>query len=433
MILLTALFLSFATDFLVAAPAVEPQLSPNASALKSFFDQGFDRRKVSLKETRKAYYQLQQNTSDGPVVDYAFALVLLHRNQFDEGMKVLDTLRENRAEAYAPAWQTSIWHRFARRQFETGIKQLSEYALMTADTRQRWSASNQPARNARWIGSMLTSLRYQYTTEEMTQQTKQLEDEVQTSFPVRLRLYWEAGTKHVLDQRQELNETLASLDEAHQVEQQKVAEETAKELAERSEKTDETREQLKLTAEEWREKLDKELIEFSRQIGSAQRDYTFLDNKRLSLDRSIELVQKEQTALEFSLQNPPQGQFIDLVTVNRERNRLAFKYNQYQAEYRETVASLQAVTAAGTQLLQARQALINEYQQATGKLVKQDKKLELLSKKLSKSQEELETEGVNDSSTKVRVLKSKMKFFQTYLPLDIEQEAQALVDSLNIE
>lgn len=85
----------------------------------------------------------------------------------------------------------------------------------------------------------------------------------------------------------------------------------------------------------------------------------------------------------------------------------------------------------GTQLLQARQALVNEYQQATGKLVKQDKKLELLSKKLSKSQEELETEGLNDSSTKVRVLNSKMKFFQTYLTLDLEQEAQTLVDSLN--
>jgi len=433
MILLTALVFSLATELIVDQADATPQLSAEAASLKSFLDQGFDRRQVSLQETRKAYQKLKQEIPDSPVTDYAFALVLLERNQYEQGMQILDGLRENRTPAFASAWQTSIWHHFTRRQFETGVQQLTEFAQMTGDVKQNWTASNQAGRNTRWIGSMLSSLRYQFTSEDQIQQLTQLQQEIQKSLPVRLRLYLEAGMKQVTDQRQHMEDDLASLDAAHQVEQEKIAEETAKELAERSEKTEETREQLKLTAEEWKKKLDKDLIEFSREIGSAQRDYTFLDTKRLSLDRSIELVLKEQTALEFSLQSLPQGQVVDVVSINRERNRLAAKYNQYQAEYRETIANLQQVTAVGTQLLQARQALINEYQQATGNLVKQDKKLEQLSKKLSQSQEELKTEGTGDSSTKVRILKSKMKYFQTYLPLDIEQEGQNLVESINMQ
>jgi len=102
MILLTALVFSLATELIVDQADAPPQLSAEAASLKSFLDQGFDRRQVSLQETRKAYQKLKQEIPDSPVTDYAFALVLLERNQYEQGMQILDGLRENRTPAFAP-------------------------------------------------------------------------------------------------------------------------------------------------------------------------------------------------------------------------------------------------------------------------------------------------------------------------------------------
>ena len=216
-----------------------------------------------------------------------------------------------------------------------------------------------------------------------------------------------------------------------QKEQLAEAEENAKELEQRTLKAEEAREQLKLTAAEWEKKLEKELGDFAREIGSAHRDYQLLEQKRASLNRSIELVLQEQTALDLSIQNLPDAQY-NASTILIERNRLMAQYNRDQAELRDTLVELQQVSALGQQLLQARQALINAYQKATGKLVQQDKKLDTLAKRLAKSQQELESDELAlKDSAEIRKLKLRMKYFNTFVPFDWNAERQMLIGSLN--
>lgn len=407
------------------------ELSPQAEAMQEYLDRGFDRQRVSLDETQDAYRDLKRQIPKAPQTEYALALVLLHRNQYDQGMQVLDRLRKETSPAYAPAWQASIWHLLTRRQFDEGFQQLAEFARLSMNPDQTWNRSNQAAMNIRWIGALRLALEYQLGSEKLSEQFADIEQELKTSLSDRQQLYYESGNKSVAKEYQELQSQLtAALAEAQKT-QLAEAEETAKELEEKTKLAEESREQLKLTAEEWKKKLDKELVEFAREIGSAQRDYQLLEQKRASLDRSIELVLKEQTALELSIQNLPDAQF-NAPVILRERNRLIAEYNSLQADYRDTVLELQQVSGLGQQLLQARQALINAYQKATGNLVDQDKKLDKLAKKLTKTQEELETdELVLKDSADIRKLKLRMKYFSTFVPFDWSAERQALIGSLN--
>ncbi|MBD3672942.1 MAG: hypothetical protein HUJ26_05390 [Planctomycetaceae bacterium] len=428
---LAIFFATLTLGLLSCSPARSAELSPQAEAMQTYLDRGFDRQRVSLDEIGNEYRELTQQLPKSAQTEYARALVLLHRNQYEQGMQILDKLREETSPAYTPAWQASIWHLLTRREFERAFQQLTTFARLSIDPEQKWTAPNQAAMNIRWIGSLLLALEYQLGGEKTPEQIASLQQEVTQSISDRLRLYYEAGRKSVAEEYQSLQSQLtASLAEA-QVEQLEQAKETAKELEEKSKLAEANREKLKLTAEEWKKKLDKELVEFAREIGSAQRDYQLLEQKRASLDRSIELVLKEQTALEFTIQNLPVRQ-RNSPAILLERNRLIAQYNQYQADYRDTSQQLQQVATLGRQLLQARQALINEYQEATGNLVKEDKKLDKLSKKLIETQQELENDelALKDSAD-IRKLKLRMKYFNTFVPFDWAAERQTLINSLN--
>lgn len=428
---LATLSLFAMTLLMPSVSAIAAELSPQAKAMQEYLERGFDRRRVSLNDIQEAYRKLKQQLPSSPQADYARSLVLLHRNQYDQGIQILDRLRKETSPAYAPAWQASIWHLLTRRSFDKGFEQLSEFARMSADPDQKWNSKNQAAINIRWIGSLLLALEYQLGGEKVPEELKSIKRDLTASFTDRQRLYFESGEKSVVREYQQLQNQLTSALIEAQKEQLAEAEETAKELEQKTLKAEEAREQLKLTAAEWGKKLEKELGDFAREIGSAQRDYQLLEQKRASLNRSIELVLQEQTALDLSIQNLPDAQY-NSSTILIERNRLMAQYNRDQAELRDTLLELQQVSALGQQLLQARQALINAYQKATGKLVQQDKKLDTLAKRLAKSQQELESDELAlKDSAEIRKLKLRMKYFSTFVPFDWNAERQMLIGYLN--
>lgn len=402
---------------------------PAAAQLEQFLTAGFDRRGTSDQALKDEYRELKRASNSDLSPDYAYALALLKRNQYDEAMQILDELRGKPGPAYLPAWQAAIWNRLNRRDYEQGFSQLTELAAMTADPDRKWATPEHPPQNARWMGKLLAGMGYQLTSGRDWENLQAVWHKVESDLtdPL-LQQELQAGIQEVRQLRKEIEGDFTETAKETEAEQAKTEEELAKELEQKAEETEKAKEDLKLTAEEWKKKLDKELVEFGRKIGSLERDYAFLDAKRLSLERSITLVQREQTALALAAENAPKN--VNSTGVALENGRLNAKLAQYQGEHQQTLVGLQQVTAQGNLLLAQRQALINEYQQATGKLVQQDKKLEQLAKKLSKNQEKLEADDKPVRPTaELRRLRSRMKYLSTYLPFDLDEEKQKLIDS----
>jgi hypothetical protein len=424
----------------VTAESAEPVSdSPEVTQLEEFFESGLDRRRTSRREIEEGYRDLKRRLSDSMISDYAYALVLLKRNQFDEAIEVLNELREQSAPAYASAWQASIWNLLTRRRYEDGYEQLVEFAKLTADAGQQWSQLGQAEANARWMGKLVEGLGYQFTSGTRAKQLQDARAKVEAALPAPLKKEFLAGGEEVRVFRRHLEGGATATKLQAQRQQAKADEQSAKELKEKEEEALDTKDKLKLTAEEWKKKLDKELIDFGRKIGSLQRDYAFLEARRASLERSITLVQREKTALDLAnqqQQNRNQNQKGGLFNNARnnqyiaENARLFQKYNEYQAQLKQTLAAMQQTAAQGTQLLAQRQALINEYQQATGELVKQDKQLEKLAEKLSKQQEEIAAGETKRDPAELKQLRKRMRYFSTYVDFDYEKEKQKLIDAV---
>lgn len=424
----------------VSAESDEPVPdSPEVTQLAEFLETGFNRRRASESDIQSGYRDLNEELNDPLVTDYAYALVLLKQNKFDDAIGVLDQLREHSGPAYAPAWQASIWNLLTRRNYETAYEQLVAFAKMTSANDQQWSQLGQAERNARWIGKLVEGLSYQFTSGEAAKLLNSARGQVEAALPDALKNEFLAGVKEVRAFRQQLEGGAAATQAQVKQEQAQTAEETAKELKEKQAAALDTKDQLKLTAEEWKKKLDKELVDFGRKIGSLQRDYAFLEARAASLERSITLVQREKTALDFARQNDRNisNRGNDIVGNSRnnqyniENSRLLLKYNEYKAQQQQTFAAMQQTAAQGTQLLAQRQALVNEYQQATGQLVKQDNELEKLAEKLGKKQEAIAAGDVTTRDpAELKQLRKRMRYFSTYVNFDFEEEKQKLIDSV---
>lgn len=414
---------------LIDIPSVATgESEPAASQLEQFLTAGFDRRGTSDNQLKDEYRELKRSSADDLSADYAYALALLKRNDYDAAMKILDDLRSQPGPVYLPAWHASIWNRLNRREYDEGFSQLTELARLTTDPDRKWTAPDQPQQNARWMGKLLAGMGYQLTSGRDWEALQVVWHKTESGLTEpELQQEFQAGIQEVRQLRKELEGDLTETAKETKAEQAKTEEELAKELEQKAEETEQAKEDLKLTAEEWKKKLDKELVEFGRKIGSLERDYAFLDAKRLSLERSITLVQREQTALALAAENSPRNANSNAVAL--ENGRLNTKLAQYQGEHRQTLVGLQQVTVQGNALLAQRQALINEYQKATGKLVEQDKKLELLAKRLSKNQEKLDDDKPVRPTAELRKLRIRMKYFSTYLPFDLDEEKQKLIDS----
>jgi len=425
-----------AWSLLVAAnePVAESDLSPRAAAIDEFLDRGFNRRQFSKDEIRDVYREVSRDFETGPELDYAYALVLLHRNEFRDAMSLLEDLRELRQPAFAPAWQVSIWQLFLRRQYDDAFEQLNDLIELTSKAPQGWQSPEQAEANALWVGTITQALTYQLTSKKQTRNLQNTIERANELFEGPALAAFNRGTEQTEQEHRKMSDELGQKSSQAKEEQEESKLKAAEIASQQSAKAEETREKLQLTAQEWKSKVEKGLSDLDPKIQEAQKNFQTLNFQRQAIEKQMAAVAKEKARLDFLAANPNllEQSNIRPVDIIKERNRIAAQYQQFQLQRQKILASLNQVAQQGLSLLTTRQKLIQDYQKATGKLIQQDKELEKLTKKLADSQQEVNQKGRPVKSTAaIRRLKTQMKRFQTYLTISLEHEGEALVESLN--
>jgi hypothetical protein len=158
------------------------------------------------------------------------------------------------------------------------------------------------------------------------------------------------------------------------------------------------------------------LPKFDKQLESLEKDYLFLDQRASSLSLSIQLLNDELAQLQASAARQI-GQVGALqVSIQNRQTTLA----GYQLDYNSTVERLNAVALQANGVVEARAAAIDQYQDATGQLLKKDKKLTRWSSRLGEKKRKLQTQppakDLKDN------LERKLDAFRTYVELDLDAE-----------
>jgi len=416
----------------LAAAETAPTATDSAQVtkLQEFLEAGLGPHRPTDREIENGYHELNQSLNHALISDYAYALVLLRHNHFDEAMKVLDGLREESEPAFALAWQASIWNHLTRRQYEAGYGQLVEFAKLTADTDQHWFQLGDAEANAHWMGKLVEGLGYEFTSGTQADTLHEARAEVETALSGPLKKEFLAG----IDEARGFRRLLAGEDTGTQTAEDKQA---AEELKRKQAETLDSKEKLKQTSEHKKEYFHSQLSDLDRSLSPLQQEYATLETRMASIEQSMMLLQRQQMAINLaqrqrqSMRRGGRGRSRSSGSRSSSSNsQLRQKYTQYRTQLQQTASAMQKVAGQAAPLLAQRQSLIHEHHKETGEMVKENRELDKLAKKLHKQQEDIVAKGTGHDGAELVRLQKRMNYFSTYAEFNFEKEKQKLIDCL---
>ncbi|HVV99359.1 MAG TPA: hypothetical protein VHB77_03395, partial [Planctomycetaceae bacterium] len=170
-----------------------------------------------------------------------------------------------------------------------------------------------------------------------------------------------------------------------------------------------------------------------KQLTQLERDYLYLDRRLGSLSQSIALANRELLMLETRAiatnQNPNLGGIVTPLQLAIQ-NRKAAVFG-YQLDYNATAARMSSTVEQAGALLKRRALAVEQYETATGQLMKKNNQLERwsirLGEKKKKLQHQVPAKDLQEN------FERKLGAFRTYVELDLEAERVRILNLLGAE
>jgi hypothetical protein len=420
----------------VAATAIAgdgPPSSPGfRQAMRQLLEVADERGPTAFALAQRRFQSARGMTTDVRPVQFAYGVVLQRLHRPKEATAAFSNAARHAAGAYPPAYEAWVSSLLAARQWTAAAEALRDYGGILVDKPEAWADAKDRRASADWLGRAVSAAILVAPQGNDVQRFASVDERLRKDLTTDVSVDYLRGFDEVI----ELHEQLADTGEKSRQEA-KVAQEKERET-ERAVVTDQQgqvasqRENLKLTADEWKKRLDEKQAEFAKQLGQLEKDWNTQDQKRQSVDRSILLAQQEAALLTQQYQalanneRPSLPERLRMQQVDGQINQRAQQLIQYQLERDRTLAAMQAVYQQATAVLAQRQALIQDYERATGQLVKQDESLRKWNDRLSKQKTALE-EVPTGQTAATQAIDQKRKSIGTYLPVDWEAIRQRLL------
>lgn len=419
--------------FLNAVPAAE---TVEQSALVRLLDAAELKGRFAPAQAEQRFEAARAASNDDRLVHYAYGIVLSRLLKFPEAQSQFALAADSPNGPYPPAYRAALYLELQLRRWQSASKTALTFGGAITKSPDAWANDEDRAVDARWLGQA-TSAGQLLASNVLDVRAwidvdRQLRQELAAEF---LDAY-STGFEETLELRSQLVE---QTEESRVNAQQKLAEAQEVErrkLAERQRETESSRVNLKEVAQGNKEAFNKQLGEFSKQLGLLENRWNQLDERRQLVERSIILLGQELTVLQQNYQNilnqdrdpqnPNARTRLRLQGIDQQIARCQLQSLEYQAERDRTIASLRNVQGQANTLLAQRQAAVADYEKQTGEILKRDEQLEKWNQRIIKKAEELEdTPAGNTAEVKHR--ERKLQTIGAYLSLDWETERQRLL------
>ncbi len=389
------------------------------------------RRADSAAQALRRYQTLQLLQKDAEN-DYAYALVLLRLTKNKEAVPILSQASRAR---HVPAMQAEVALLLSQKQWAVAVERMERVAGWLNDDQPLIPENADRTQLTEWLGRAVSTGQLVTTQAIDVQRFQRVDATIRAQLTDADRQAYVNGFDAVIT----LEEQLASSSE--EVEKSATARLEAERVAEKARlkneqtQTQGNRENLKLTAEEWKKTLDSKLADFAKQLGLLEKDWNGLDQRRQSLERSILLAQNEQQVLSNQakqIRRDANGDRLSafeqrqLAQLDQELLRREQQIFGYQQDRSQTLNSMNQKYQLALGVIQQRQTLVNDYERATGQLVQKDESLKKWNDRLQKKEKTLD-EDPKGKPASVAAIDLKRKTVSTFLPTDWEGERQRLL------
>jgi hypothetical protein len=415
-----------------AADAPAKSTAEYRQAMRQLLEVADERTPTSAALAQRRFQAARAIAPDARPVQYAYGVVLQRLNKSKDASAQFAEAGKSPAGGYPPAYEAWVTTLFAARQWSAVAHALQSYGETLVNRPESWKEPKERGSSAEWLGRAVSAAILVAPQGADVQRFADVDSQLRDVLPTDVSTDYVRGFEEVIQLHEQLAESGEKARRDAKETQEKERETERGRVAEQQGKVTSQREDLKLTAEEWKKRLDDKQADFSKQLGLLEKDWTARDQKRLSIERSILLAQQESTALTQQYQllaserRPSTADRLRMQQIDFQLNQRQQQLFDYQLQRDQTVVAMQAVYRQAAGVLAQRQAFIADYERATGQLVKQDDSLRKWNDRLAKQKTELE-ETPTGKTPGTQALEQKMKSIGTYLPADWEAIRQRLL------
>jgi hypothetical protein len=390
----------------------------------------------AVSEARRRFESARTLSDDDRPVHYDYGVVLARLLKPKEALVEFHAALESPKGPFPSAGRAAIFLELTSRDWKAAAATARKLGDALVNAPEAWETDAAWSNDARWLGESVSAAQLLVSSAADVKLWSDLDQHLRTTLPGDLRTAYAAGFEAVVDRHDTLAAKTESAVQAAATAEGEKNEAVRKDVLDTQQRIAAQKENLKVAAEDWKKRYEDQMADIAKQMGTLEKDWTRLDNRRQSLERSILLTQQEITLMlqqldQINSQNTNQNQ-------NQNTNRPTFGTNlaatfnqqlgqrqqaliQYQFDWNRTSIQQNQVQQQAVTVLNQRQAAMTDYQQRSGQLVQQDGQLDKWNGRLNKQAAELE-EPPTGKTAQTRSMQQKLKTVVAYLPWDWEAE-----------
>lgn len=390
-------------------------------------------------------FDVARGTAPGdPRAPYAYGVVLANLHQLQAAQQQFAAARGSEQLPFPPAWRAELTLVLLQRQWLPAAELAEQFGRVLGDSAAGCFQPEDRLRDARWLGSAVAAAQSLTVNVDDVKRWLAVDAQLRQRLPAAVRAAYETGFEATLDEHSklsaELEATRAVVREDQEM-QQMVEQQRARDL---QRVNDNTRGQFQVIAAGQEKSFEEQMVEFAKQLGTLEREWNRLSNRRQALQRSILLVEQEIYLLrqqydQLTQQNqsngpnfaiPPRPNLV--ASIDQQIGVRVNQLLQYQAEDGRTLTEMVPVQQRAMAVLAERQAVTQEHERRTGELTARDEQLEKWKQQLEKKIVELDAPA-KGLSPEVKSLEQRLKNLGTYLPVNWNAERERLLQELSAQ
>lgn len=400
-----------------------------AGHVAEMLNEGFTHGPHALRAAQREHAAAHRLDPDDPRVEYAFGLVQSRQLHHQAALTQFKLAVEKGNKPFWPAWQALIWSECCDKKYADGLGRLVQFAQIVQNNEGEAAGPRDDAAN--WIGQVLEGLDETLDGDRDRIELANAEAKILAALDDELKGAVDHGRAIVREKWRLLSQQASDVVEQRSKQDVATSKQKAGQIDAQVEGIGKEREANTRTRDQWEEWIEEQIPPIDKQLAQLERDYLYLDRRLGSLSQSIALATRELTVLEWQAAqytNPAQAnQLGPLQLALQSRRGVLFTY---QLDYNATAARMTGTTQAADALLKRRSFAVEQYQAATGELLKKNNQLAKWSMRLGEKKKKLEHHV--PAKELQENLDRKLESFRTYVELDLEAEKLRLLESYGI-
>jgi hypothetical protein len=378
----------------------------------------------SLAAARTAYGKIDD---PGPLANFAFALVLIEQQQWQEASQLLTTLTRTSPKAIAPR-RTLIWVQLARKDYQTALGGLESLvsaipaakdARLTTDQRQA----------AAFAGSAIAFLEGPASAARLDRLVSAATDRILEKLNPELRSDFDEGRIATRDQFQKLQtDTATAKDEVAAQQADAVASEKER-LNEAQSAVDDAQSELETRADRRKQQTQSEVDALNEQFDELRGDQSRVLAAGAPLQMQIQSAQAEITGLTQVVDQPDGSTTIEYLDPGRVRY-LEQVIGSLQVRLAPLQAELNGINMRIEGLRNKHGAVLRQHNIDLRQMSGEGQQLAKSRSRLDRMEKNNARAKITGNSTRTRVLSARTTTFSTYEPFPMASEKQRVLDLL---